>query len=397
MSFSIRFPGETIWLYLGRGKGFEGVWRDLKPPESKLRGRDKLLDYVRKQLSSTLFLGLEIDSLDRVAKIKYQKWGKPCCFYYFYRGRDAYFINDFWDETERKIYTSWGAYREVQGNIISLFDEVGRRDVDKKGELKKKEGDIQALLKQEEKSREINQRKKIGKLERKKKNIELDLIKIQGFFNQKELINKWKEILALQGSVKELEQDKLILAGIKFKFSKEMSLFQRLSLIYSKIKKLQPLIAKMKGRLSNVEEDLIKVKDNFVLRKNFIQPIWMIDKSVKKEAKKEEFVEVIFSAGKMAIGKNAQSNDEIRKKWAKKEDWWFHVENVASAHAYVKMDCVPSPDIMKEIAIRLKEGSKFEGSEVPLIYTKVKNLKGVKGKAGAVFFKKEKRIRVYID
>ncbi len=57
VSLSIRIPGKTWSLYLGRGSGIEGFWLGDSPPPSHLRRKDNFLEYLRRHLSSCTFLG----------------------------------------------------------------------------------------------------------------------------------------------------------------------------------------------------------------------------------------------------------------------------------------------------------------------------------------------------
>ena len=58
---------------------------------------------------------------------------------------------------------------------------------------------------------------------------------------------------------------------------------------------------------------------------------------------------------------------------------------------------VTRENILRLIGSVMIEYSEFDFSEANLIYTQVKNLKGVKGAPGKVIFKKEKHIKVICD
>ena len=55
---SLRMRGETKFLYIGRGAGNEGVWLSSLRVESYLRKIDKFLEYLRKHLGSSSFVGI---------------------------------------------------------------------------------------------------------------------------------------------------------------------------------------------------------------------------------------------------------------------------------------------------------------------------------------------------
>ena len=97
----------------------------------------------------------------------------------------------------------------------------------------------------------------------------------------------------------------------------------------------------------------------------------------------------------MGVGLSANGNDELRKNWAKKDDLWFHLEDLRSPHIICKLNNeVLSENVLKLIGSVMIDYSEFDFSEANLIYTQVKNLKGVKGAPGMVNFKKEKHIKV---
>ena len=101
----------------------------------------------------------------------------------------------------------------------------------------------------------------------------------------------------------------------------------------------------------------------------------------------------------LGIGKNAKGNDFLRKNWASAEDYWFHLEGYKSTHAIVNRSSLSdlSNFIIEVIASLMVDHSSLKISEIPLIMTQVKNLKGLKGVAGSVRYKKEKyRVVSYI-
>ena len=106
ISFSIRTPGKTWHLYLGRGNGQEGMWLHDSAPISELRRKDNFLEYLRRHLSACSFVGLELDAHDRIVKFNYQKFGKLQSILFF--GRHA-------------NYTSFIITRMSQKRSLSYF------------------------------------------------------------------------------------------------------------------------------------------------------------------------------------------------------------------------------------------------------------------------------------
>lgn len=126
-----------------------------------------------------------------------------------------------------------------------------------------------------------------------------------------------------------------------------------------------------------------------------IDPVW----AIKKETSplKSEFNVDFFETPeglRLAIGKDAQANDYLRTKWAGKEDLWFHLEGHKSGHLIVKGKINFDEKIFSLMGSLIRDYSNIEIDEIPLIYTQVKNIKGLKGKSGTVTYSKEKYLRV---
>ena len=97
----------------------------------------------------------------------------------------------------------------------------------------------------------------------------------------------------------------------------------------------------------------------------------------------------------LGIGLSSNGNDQLRSDWAKKSDYWFHLDGDKSPHIIIKLkDLSLTENVFIVVASAMISYSKMDYREANLIYTQVKNLKGVKGASGKVTYKKEKRIRV---
>ena len=82
----------------------------------------------------------------------------------------------------------------------------------------------------------------------------------------------------------------------------------------------------------------------------------------------------------------------MRKLWAKSEDWWLHASAGPSAHAIIKLPQVgiPSPEQLTMAARLLAKRSGISATQLEIITTQVKNVRGVTGKPGMVTYKKPK-------
>ena len=103
---------------------------------------------------------------------------------------------------------------------------------------------------------------------------------------------------------------------------------------------------------------------------------------------------------KIYVGKDKFENEELIK-YGWPEDIWFHVDDLSSAHVYVRLERGQGIDDMSKIAIedccQLVKFRSIEGkkrSEVTVIYTPWSNLKKREGMdVGTIGFHNEKTVR----
>lgn len=102
----------------------------------------------------------------------------------------------------------------------------------------------------------------------------------------------------------------------------------------------------------------------------------------------------------MYMGKDKYENEDLIK-FGFDEDVWFHVENLSSAHVYLRLepgekwDEIPEPLLID--CAQLTKANSIEGNKrdnITVIYTPWPNLKKTKGMAdGEVSFKNPKKVK----
>jgi predicted ribosome quality control (RQC) complex YloA/Tae2 family protein len=399
ISFAIRAPGKTWYIYFGRGGGYEGIWSKDSPPPSELRRRDNFLEYFRKHMSSCTFLDLEMDKFDRILKMTYQKFGKKQSFLWFWKGRKLYFIHHYQEQPEApfKIMLSWRSksfFPESQTTeLFEYFDEIGRQH-NMNHDLESEEiPTISKIMIDELKASSLKGNSSAPTfLQRKKENIQDDLRKTRQW-------EKLQFILDKGVSLQDLYELKV--EDQKIKFEGELNLFERRNLVFQKIKKLKRGELILKERLGSVEEQLagklIESKKMSTIPIN--KPIWGDEKPHVKglniKINHEEFKIFRFNDFQVGVGVNAQGNDQLRNNWASKDDHWLHLDGLKSSHAVIKLfgTTILNPEILNIGASIVAHFSHFYDDWIPIIYTQVKNLKGISGSAGMVIYKKEKHLR----
>ncbi|MBF0311812.1 MAG: DUF814 domain-containing protein [Oligoflexia bacterium] len=446
---TIRFFNATKYVYIGRGKGVEGVWMGKAIPPTMLRIRDRFLEYLRKYLMSARIEMVSLDEKDRILSVKYHPAGagvdakgreKGQQLVLFWHKRELLFANSIIGEGGKwkVFYSALGKHLEYS-QLLSL-EEIKKTLLEQAGvkklelipsaflpvgesfDLEKDIKIIEKIMSDESSKVIIKEDKKKSKfLERKRDKILKDLAESEQWKKLVEMVNPESFLIEL-----EQLQGTCTLLGIKFKFAKELSPYKKRDLVYKKIKKLRKGNDILEQRLQDVtaEMDIMEKKqkdrergrereadgiegDAIIDRKYIVSPLWKDgertwsakdkDKgSIDRDQNKEMEIFELSNGMVVAVGKSAQGNDQIRNSWAGKEDLWFHIDGYKGAHAVVKAKSIaeiPEKDLSL-VGSSLAEFSKIQLISIPLVYTQVKNIKGVKQESGKVIISKQKHIQV---
>lgn len=400
ISFSIRTPGKTWHLYLGRGGGYEGVWLDEGSPPSVLRRKDNFLEYLRRHISSCSFVSLDLDENDRIIKLDYQKFGQLQSILFFWKARKLYFVHYFQDAPEApfKLLLSWQGKAVIpnQGvpNLFECFNEVGRRTDMKHDLVSPSSLSIKELLQEELKAASLKGLHSAPSfLQRKITNIENDL----------ERARQWHQLQNVLDEGQSLDMYELKVGDQKIKFEGELNAFERRNLLFEKIKKLKRGEGILSNRLVEAKDQLAgkstETKSTSAIPIN--KPIWGKEELKakatlsNKPTEKEDFKIFKFEDYSIGVGLCSSGNDQLRSRWGSKEDLWLHLDGAKSAHAIIKMakPGLPPPEALDLAASIVAYFSHISGDWISVIYTQVKNLKGVTGAAGMVIYKKEKHLQ----
>jgi predicted ribosome quality control (RQC) complex YloA/Tae2 family protein len=188
----------------------------------------------------------------------------------------------------------------------------------------------------------------------------------------------------------------------KIKFEGDLNPYERRNLLYEKIKKLKRGEGILNQRLLEAK-DLLAGKQTESKSSSTLaitKPVW--GKEDKKEGQtlaktpeKEDYKVFKFDGFSIGVGMSSTGNDQLRNKWAGKEDIWIHLEGLKSAHAIIKLHTnqAVSSSIINLAASIVAHFSQLQDDWIAIIYTPVKNLKGVTGSPGMVIYKKEKHLR----
>jgi predicted ribosome quality control (RQC) complex YloA/Tae2 family protein len=227
--------------------------------------------------------------------------------------------------------------------------------------------------------------------------------KIQNIQNDLERTKQWnhmQELLDRGDSLDEFYE--LRVGDHKIKFEGDLNPYERRNLLFKKIKKLKKGEGILNKRLEEARE-LLEGKKSTPTKTStlaMVKPVWGKEEKVLQEIKSpssqsEDFKVFKFENFSIGVGLSATGNDQLRNKWSHKEDWWLHLDGMKSSHAIVKLkNAGPiESEILHLAASILAQFSHFQDQWIPIIFTQVKNLKGVSGAPGMVIYKKEKHLR----
>lgn len=378
--FRVRIPGESVFIHFGRGHGVEGVWFDGAGPESKIRIKDKFDDWLRKSLIGARIARFECDSEQRIVSIEYFKDGSLGKISFYYKGRRLYFC----DYHNQKSFSSW----------IGVFEEWGEKELPSP---KVMFGSLYSGPIQSKEEKEIppigNHYSSLVEVKENKREKKKNEKKIQKLKEEISLVNCVPQAQAEMGLVNENEKEvQKVLEAFKInkKKKREESFFQYRDRMFQKLKNLKKSREFLQEKLAKLEIQHKKGYSQEFLKKT-IMPEW---KTPSRRKNKNIFYFEINGI-KGGIGRNTSGNDQLRNSFANKDDIWFHLEGDKSPHVILKTSI---ENINEELAglvgslIRDQMNQKLQ--EMRLIYTKVKNLRGLPGKSGAVTIKNPSYFKV---
>lgn len=400
ISIAVRFPGKTKYFALGRGSEYSGFWIMERHPASQVRVIDKYLEYLRKYLSSSSLVDVRLNEKDKLLEFETLK-GEKNFFYFFWKGKDLYFAHIYKTGERVELFASWKGKLKVENIneakelLYGKLGEVGFGAVEV-GSVSEKDRDFEIdkyeSLLLEGSTKKITKKKRF--LSRKIKNIEIDYKKVL----------KWKDLKSLveDPNWQVPKEYKVKIEGIRFKFESNLNEWGRKNLIYEKVKSLRNAESLLEKRLEDTKEELIQFEMGnsqfeFDLP-TIVAPVWITGKAKKVVNENNRKIDIyqLTESVTMAVGHRDVDNDYLRTKWAKKDDLWFHIDGYPSAHLIIKVDNISklNQEHLDIIGSLLADYSSLSLDRPPLMYTQVKNLKGIKGQKGGVTMKKQRYISV---
>lgn len=203
----------------------------------------------------------------------------------------------------------------------------------------------------------------------------------------------------------ELNQD------VEIEIDRLLSPIDNANKYFQKYRKQKSAISHIKGQIAitkneiNYFYDLInQIEENYnfkdleeiqteLTEKNYLSK----NRRIKKTKRPNYDIYVDEVGIEIFVGKNNLQNNYLTHKLAKKDYWWFHVQNQTSAHVVVASNSdLEEPTIRAAANLCALNSKAKNSSSVPVDYTLIKYIKKIPGEFGSkVTYQNQKTI--YID
>jgi predicted ribosome quality control (RQC) complex YloA/Tae2 family protein len=381
ISLQVYAKGKAHHILFGRGHGFEGIWLHHQMIPSEIRQKDKFLEFLRKNLTSMWLSDIQLHQNDRRVDLIFKRSGQDEILSLFWKGRELYFSL----QKDEGLWTSWVGQSLVEPEKCWQSLGLGQTpllELNTKKVLTASELIDQEIFDHKNQKPNINQKKISTKI----KKIEEDIKKF-------EKIDELKKIISNQKPEDYQAAKSYLYKDLKYKF-KTLGLYKKREELFEWLKRLSQAKNIQEERLLKTKKELEKKPIKTLNYLTIIKPVWNTQKVQEKVTpiKTENDYKIhSFENFKIGVGLSAQGNDALRKLWASEDDIWVHGANGASAHAIIKTNEF-SINMLKYAADFIAKQSGYKGSDLSIIYTQVKNVKGVTKKPGMVIYKKEKNL-----
>ena len=187
---------------------------------------------------------------------------------------------------------------------------------------------------------------------------------------------------------------------LEVRLKKDLSPQKYAELLYKKAKGRPREMEMLKGQIEKKESELVVLEsDKQKLTKiesyKELEPLKKkyLEKSRGKVTEDEKFKVYEVMSFKILVGRNADNNEELTQRFAKKNDLWLHARDVAGSHVVIKHQAgkgFPKPVIEAAASLAAYYSKRKNESLCPVIYTEKKFVRKIKGTpAGQMKVEKE--------
>lgn len=395
ISLTLRGPGKTHYMIIGRGNESQGVAFTDRQISSHHRVQDRFLQFLRHNLK-----GLVLDWVSSPAPNMILIEGKQkkikVYWAFIWKDKKLFFSTCKKNNESCKVFYSW----------FAKWDDIKNKEtwLNTLAPLQKMNWNEQSVsLLQDEKNNEGELRKREKFLKRKIANIEKDL-------------NSAKSWTVLEEKVLEFQLNPSLLSDLimvdlghtKLRLP-NTTVYKKIDFMFKKVRSYRNAVSFIQGRLDETKKILEEYRGNtsgeiVQNKRKIVQPVWSLnarDEITKSVNKSGEYIVLksTIEGLSFGMGKSERGNQELRTMWAKSNDLWFHYEDRPSMHLIVKgVEALGLNEAsLRAIASLMMEYDSSKPSEARVIYTQVKNLKAIKGKVGAVTYKNIRYFKSVFD
>lgn len=193
---------------------------------------------------------------------------------------------------------------------------------------------------------------------------------------------------------------------VKITLSPQLTPSQNAQKYYKKYNKAKTAETEAAKQIANAESDLEYLESTLcavenseteadlnAIRSELISQGYLNRKTNLKKQKQNVSSPMRFATAEgfdIYVGKNNTQNDYLTLKFANSSDLWFHTKNIHGSHTVIKLGLdkeVPDSVILKAAQIAAYYSKGRESSQVPVDYTRIKNVKKPNGaKPGMVIY-----------
>ena len=381
ISIRLRFNGKTRYLLIPRGLNkFNKVLISKNEIESRFRCSDKLRDKVKNFCLNGFVKNVSLTEGNIL--ITFLK-GNHERFLSITYGAGMYFVGYFATD---KIFLP---YKEKM--FVKKGNEPLIHHVNHEMELLRKRYKCKHLISWhliDSYSDEVDKSKVFEKaLNKKKKKNNKKKLKIERDIERLSCAKRAKNELA-SNNIAISENDEIFsFDKIEIKIKNIHGKYQKIDYVFNKLKAYEKAVAIQIQRLKFLVEEN---KEQILLSDYISYPATGIVKEVIKNNANilgRDYRDL--NGNILRFGRNVEENINIKNYWAKKTDYWFHLDNQSSSHAFLRLKVESiTQDLLEFVANCFCDIENV--TEISMIYTQVKNLKTVKGKKGQVIPKNPK-------
>ena len=369
---------ETYYLYIPRGSFDCILYKSKNELSAEWRINDQFREKIKHSLKNAKIIEFKLEKEIIYIKVFQNKQLKIIFFGYI---KSGCFFGVIENKKQYLPYRTKPNYNFaiddldnfLSSELIFIKNKISLKELDKIKQINEytQISDIETRLTKNKKHLNKKISKKIENISNDIKKLKFATIAKEALSSNTIMINEVEEFF--------------IFENIKIQFKKNQTLFKRRDFIFKKLKAYENAVSLQNKRLIAEMEKVNSLKINF--EDCIVYPIFKIFDSLEVNTKNVDGLKFTGPNGEILfIGRNIQENINLKKNWANKNDYWFHLENEASAHGFLRLaDGVLLESSLEFVAktFAIKENKK----SIKLIYNKVKNIKSLKGSPGTIILK----------